>query len=259
MTYKWITYTVADRIATITLNRPEKRNALDDAMVNELLDAFREAGADDAVKVIVLAAEGKAFSAGADLAYLQQLQNNTYEENLADSRHLMALFELIYTLPKIVIAQVEGHAIAGGCGLVTVCDFVFAVPEAKFGYSEVRIGFVPAIVSLFLLRKVGEARAKTLLLTGDRISAVKAEQMGLVTELASPVGIAEAVNDFARTLIEKCAGEAMGMTKQLLSALPHLSTQEALAHAAEVNASARATAACKKGIAAFLNKEDLTW
>lgn len=259
MTYQWITYAVADRKAVITLNRPDKRNALSADMVTELKDAFQQAKTDDTVKVIILKGEGKAFSAGADLAYLQQLQDNTYEENLADSRHLMELFQLIYTHPKVVIAQVEGHAIAGGCGLATVCDFVFAVPEAMFGYSEVRIGFVPAIVSLFLIRKIGEAKAKQLLLTGHRISAVKAEVMGLVNFLESPVSIEEKVHAFADKLILQCSGDALALTKLLIANVQHLSINDGLAYAAEVNAEARATDDCKKGIAAFLNKEEIGW
>lgn len=259
MTYQLITYTVDDRKAIITLHRPEKRNALNATMVVELTNAFQEAKTDDTVKVIILKGEGKAFSAGADLGYLQQLQNNSYEENLADSQQLMGLFQAIYNHPKIVIAQVEGHAIAGGCGLATVCDFVFAVPEAMLGYSEVRIGFVPAIVSLFLLRKVGEAKAKQLLLTGHRITAVEAEKIGLVNFLESPVAINEKVQVFADKLIRQCADEALALTKSLIANVQHLSINDALSYAAEVNAKARATDNCKKGIAAFLNKEEINW
>jgi len=153
-----VKYTVEDRVGYISLNRPEKRNALSYEMVTELKQAFNNAEEDESCKVIILQAEGKVFCAGADLAYLQQLQNNTYEENLEDSTHLMELFKQIYTSSKIVIAKVHGHAIAGGCGLATVCDFSFTVPEAKFGYTEVKIGFIPAIVKVFLLRKIGEGK-----------------------------------------------------------------------------------------------------
>ncbi len=158
-----IEYAVADRIGYITLNRPDKRNALSFDLVKELKEAFARAEDDAAVKVIVLRANGEAFCAGADLAYLQNLQKFSHVENLADSNHLKELFLQIYILKKVVIAQVQGHALAGGCGLATVCDFSFSVPEAKFGYTEVKIGFIPAIVMVFLIRKIGEGKARHLL------------------------------------------------------------------------------------------------
>jgi methylglutaconyl-CoA hydratase len=166
-----VLYSVADQTASITLNRPEKRNALSPELVTELKNAFNKAEQDAAVKVVVLKANGESFCAGADLGYLQQLQNFSFEENLADSNHLKEFFLKIYTLNKVVIAQVQGHALAGGCGLAAVCDFTFAVPEAKFGYTEVRIGFIPALVSVFLIRKLGEQKARHLLLTGEIIKA----------------------------------------------------------------------------------------
>ena len=148
-----VEYEAKDRIGFLTLNRPTKRNALNHELVTELLLGFQKAASDDSVKVIVLRANGETFCAGADLVYLQQMQKFSYEENLSDSLQLKELFLQIYTSKKVVIAQVQGAALAGGCGLITVCDFVFAVPEAKFGYTEVKIGFVPAIVMVFLLRK----------------------------------------------------------------------------------------------------------
>jgi methylglutaconyl-CoA hydratase len=151
---KYAYYYTEKRVGYIVLNRPEKRNALGPQFVKDLKELFIIAEKDKDSKVLVLKAEGEAFCAGADLAYLKELQSNTYEENLADSNNLKELFHQIYTLDKIVIAQVEGHAIAGGGGLATVCDFVFAVPEAKIGFTEVKIGFVPAIISVFIVRKI---------------------------------------------------------------------------------------------------------
>ncbi|MCI0751537.1 MAG: enoyl-CoA hydratase/isomerase family protein [Flammeovirgaceae bacterium] len=206
---EFIEYNVSNRIGNITLNRPEKRNALSHELVSELTEAFSKAESDADVKVIVLKAKGEAFCAGADLAYLQQLQNNSFGENLADSTHLKKLFEKIYTLRKVVIAQVQGHALAGGCGLATVCDFVFSVPEAKFGYTEVKIGFIPAIVMFFLLRKVGEAKAKQLLLTGDLISADEAWQLGFVNKIITKENLESQVNDFAGKLISGNSAHAM--------------------------------------------------
>ena len=199
----FVEYSVKDRICTITLNRPDKRNSLNEQVVSELKQAFGQAAEDQDVKVIVLAAKGSAFCAGADLAYLQQLQQNTFEENLADSNHLKELFYQIYMHPKVVIAKIQGHAIAGGCGLATVCDFSFAVEEAQFGYTEVRIGFIPAIVKVFLLRKIGEGKAKELLLSGDLISAVEAKEFGLVNKVVKEDELDEAVGEFARKLVKK--------------------------------------------------------
>ena len=249
----------ADRIGYITLNRPEKRNALNPQMVSELKDAFLWAQLDDSVKVIVLKGEGEVFCAGADLAYLQQLQENSYQENLADSEHLKELFEQIYTHPKPIIAQVNGHAIAGGCGLATVCDFVFSVPEAKFGYTEVKIGFVPAIVMLFLLRKIGESQAKYLLLSGELIAAELAERMGFVHQVVPADALEAHVAVFADRLCKHNSAQAMTATKKMIAELQHMAHGEALQFAAEQNARSRATDDCKRGIAAFLAKEKLAW
>ena len=250
---------VKDSIGYITLNRPEKRNALSYEMVGELKIAFREHEKNVNVKVVVLNAEGKVFCAGADLDYLQKLQNNTYEENLEDSMHLMELFKLIYTMPKVVIAAVHGHAVAGGCGLATVCDFAFSTEEAKFGYTEVRIGFIPAIVKVFLLRKIGEGRAKSLLLSGELISAKVAQDMGLINGVFSIGEFSVEIEKFAKELIIKNSGQSMGMTKQMIAAVQEMSLDDGLQYAAEMNAKARATEDCKKGISSFLNKKEITW
>ena len=160
MNWNFVNYNCKERVGYITLNRPEKRNALNAQFVTDLKEAFTHAEKDNDCKVIVLKTKGDAFCAGADLAYLKELQSNSYDENLADSTHLMELFQQIYTLPKVVIAQIQGHAIAGGCGLASVCDLAIATTESKFGYSEVKIGFIPAIVSVFLIKQIGVAKAK---------------------------------------------------------------------------------------------------
>jgi len=254
-----VTYQVANRVATITLNRPEKRNALNAQVVTELKQAFAQAAEDTDAKVIVLAAAGDAFCAGADLAYLQELQTNSYEENLADSTHLMELFAQIYTMPKVVIAKIQGHAIAGGCGLATVCDLSISVEEAKFGYTEVRIGFIPAIVKVFLLRKIGEGKSKELLLTGDLISAEEAKAFGLINQVVSAEDLDHTVDQLALKLVAKNSGQSMMLTKQMIAEVQAMGLEDGLQHAAEQNAKARATADCQKGIAAFLNKEKPSW
>src|ERR1700754_1271291 len=188
-----VEYEVRDRIGFITLNRPEKRNALNEELIRSLSDVFDRAANDSSVKLIVLKANGEAFCSGADLGYLQQLQNFSFDDNLADSTRLKDLFLKIYTLNKVVIAQVDGHAIAGGCGLATVCDYIFSVPEAKFGYTEVKIGFIPAIVMLFLVRKIGDQRARQLLLSGNLVSAEDAAELGLITRISGKPTIKEDV------------------------------------------------------------------
>jgi methylglutaconyl-CoA hydratase len=252
-------YHTAERIAYLTLNRPDKRNALNVALVAALKEALQGANLDPGVKVIVLRANGKAFCAGADLETLQQLQRNSYEENLADSGQLAELFELMYTLPKPIVAQIQGHALAGGCGLAAICDFSFAVPAAKFGYTEVKIGFVPAIVSAFLVRKIGEGRARELLLSGEIIPAERAQAYGLINYVVEEADLESRVNAFAHQLCTGTSGQSIAATKALLAQLPGLNLSASLQLAAQTNAQARATDDCRRGIGAFLAKEEIQW
>lgn len=258
-TMEYVSYYVKDRVGYISLERPEKRNALNFEMVTELKEAFSIAEDDEACKVIVLRAEGNVFCAGADLEFLQRLQEYDYHDNLVDSTHLMQLFRLIYTLKKVVIAQINGHAIAGGCGLAALCDFSFSVPEAKFGYTEVKIGFIPAIVKVFLLRKIGEARAKQLLLTGDLISAEEAQQIGLINYVVPTAELGDKVFAFAQKLCTENSRQAMEVTKEMIARVQEMSLEDGLQYAAEMNAVARGSEDCQRGIAAFLNKQPLTW
>lgn len=257
--FNFVNYEVVNRIATITLNRPEKRNALNYDYVTELKAVLTIAENDDKAKVILLKGEGKAFSAGADLEYLKQLQSNSYDENLADSSHLMELFKMIYNFPKVIIAVIEGHAIAGGCGLATVCDFAFSVPEAKFGYTEVKIGFVPAIVMIFLLRKISEVSAKELLLTGKLITAEEAQKFGLINGIYPVETINKEVQSFALDLVHNTSGESLKRTKQMIAKIQEMGLNEALNWASEMNAETRDTLDCKKGVGGFLNKENISW
>lgn len=252
-------FEVRDRVAYITLNRAEKRNALNFSMVDELRARFTEADTRQDVKVVVLKANGRAFCAGADLDYLKRLQAYDFDQNLEDSTHLRNLFEIIYKLSKPVIAMVQGHAIAGGAGLATVCDFSFCVPEAQFGYTEVRIGFIPAIVSTFLLRKCGETRAKELLLSGDIIDAATAEKYNAITRVVPADQIEAHVEEFAQRLCKQNSGQSMAITKRMIADLWHFPVSDALTFAARMNARARGSEDCKRGIAAFLEKQNLEW
>lgn len=254
-----IQLSIENRIATLTLNRPEKRNALDDAMAAAILGHLQTLKDDDACKVLIIKANGEAFCAGADLSYLQKLQMNSYEENLDDSLALMKMFRALYEFPKVTIAQVEGPAFAGGCGLAGLCDFCFASPAAKFAYTEVKIGFIPAIVSVFLSPKIGENSAKRMLLTGDVFSASEALEMRLITEIVDADQIASVVTAFADKICTGVSAQSVARTKQLLLSLKGLPLEDQLVMAAEENARTRGSEDCKKGIASFLNKEKLSW
>lgn len=254
-----VDYEVKNRIGYITINRPEKRNALNSELVNAITKSFEKADQDVQVKVIILKAIGEVFSAGADLDYLQKLQSNSFEDNLADSNLLKILFQTIYQQPKIVIAMVQGHAIAGGCGITSVCDFVFSIPEAKFGYTEVKIGFIPALVACFLIRKIGEAKAKELMLTGELITADEAKRIALITDVIDKENIEKTVDLFAEKLCKNTSAQSIALTKQLLNSVQDLTLPEALDFAAEMNAHARSTDDCKKGIMNFLNKKKVEW
>jgi methylglutaconyl-CoA hydratase len=248
-----------NRIGIITLNRPDKRNALNSVVIEELKEAFTSFEVDEGVKAIILRANGTVFSAGADLQYLQQLQKNSYAENLEDSNSLKELFLLIYKLEKVVIAEVQGHAIAGGCGLMTVCDFAFTVPEAKFGYTEVKIGFIPAIVLVFLLRKISETHAKELLLSGKLITSDRAYEIGLINKVIPENELSGYVEGFAEELVKSNSAMSMGLTKKLISEVQGMDLDKALSMAAETNAQVRESADCKRGIAGFLDGEKITW
>jgi methylglutaconyl-CoA hydratase len=260
MQFTRLLYETVNRKATITLNRPEKRNALDDVMVAELTAAFTQAARDQNVKVILLQANGAAFCAGADLDYLSRIAAYDLEENRADSTKLASLFRTIYELRKPVIAVVNGPALAGGCGLASVCDFVIASEErAAFGYTEVHIGFIPAIVMIFLIKRVGEGRARELILRGNTINALDARRIGLANVVVPESQLEATVTALADELIQNNSLHAMGLCKEMLSKLNGLNVADALEFAANMNAAARMTSDCKAGIAAFLNKEKIHW
>ncbi|NQY68426.1 MAG: enoyl-CoA hydratase/isomerase family protein [Flavobacteriales bacterium] len=259
MAFSNISYTCLDRIGYIEIQRKEKRNALSPLLIGELLLCFNKASNDDTCKVVVLKADGPVFSAGADLEYLNKILNDSEGENLEDSMRLKELFETVYHLNKVVIAQVEGDAIAGGCGLATICDFVFSIPTARFGYTEVKIGFVPALVSVFLIRKVGEAKAKELLLTGELIDAAKAQSIGLINYIESKNEIKNKVVTFASNLCKNASFESLKRTKKTINIIQEKELDEALVWSAKMNASSRQTKDCKKGIKAFLNRGEITW
>jgi methylglutaconyl-CoA hydratase len=257
MSYKTIQLAYDSGIATITLNRPDKRNAISFELIDDLLRALKEVETSDATVLIVTGA-GKAFSSGMDLENLKTLLGRSPEQNLQDSQTMVCLFRSLYEFPKVTIAAVNGAAIAGGTGLALLCDFTLAVPEAKFGYTEVRIGFVPAIVSTFLLRQVGEKHARDLLLTGRIIGAQEAMGMGLINEIVAPETLMARARELADLLMENSPA-SLRATKRLLSdhARAELDTQ--IEAAVRENAAIRSTADFREGITSFLEKRKPAW
>jgi len=244
-------------IATITLYRPEKRNAMSYELIVEMLRALAEVK-NSSAQVLIVTGAGKAFCSGIDLETLQGLAGRTPEQNLDDSRKMATLFRTLYDFSKPTIAAVNGAAIAGGTGLATLCDFTLAVPEAKFGYTEVRIGFVPAIVSTFLLRQVGEKIARDLLLTGRLFDAAEALRIGLITEIVPPESLIDRAQALAQQLMEN-SPMSLKYTKRLLSDHAKGDLDSQIEAAVVENAGIRATADFREGIASFLEKRKPKW
>lgn len=260
MDFTRIKYQLEHRICTITLSRPDKHNALDELMISELTSAFQMAQRDTDVKVILLKGEGESFCSGADIATLQRLVKYDFNQNQEDSNNLMRLFLQIYTQRKPVIAVVQGNALAGGCGLATVCDIVVASKEtARFGYTEVKMGFIPAIVLFFLVRRVGEGRARELTLRGNIVSAEEACRIGIVNFVVPETEIDQYSLTLAEEIAKNCSASSLGLIKELLSRIHGMSVADALSYAANLNALTRMTDDCKKGIDAFLKKEQAKW
>ena len=248
-----IIYEKQKSIALIKLNNPEKRNALSPELIKQLKDKLVEAKEDYSVKVLIITGEGKSFCAGADLKYLIDLKNNSAIENQIDTNILAELFLMIYNFPKPTMAAVNGAAIAGGCGLAGVCDFIVADKDhSKFGYSEVKIGFIPAIVSIFLINRIGGGRARQLLITGDIIDAKEAREIGFVNYLSD-----DALK-FSIELAERlCKNSSLSMneTKLMINKISSMNVEEAVEYCVQLNTLSRSTEDFKKGIEKFLNKK----
>src|SRR5690242_5242138 len=257
MEYKTIALSFDSGVATITLNRPEKRNAVSFALVEELLGALDDIEQSSAL-VVILTGAGKAFCAGLDLDELKNLLGKTSEENVEDSSRMGRIFRRIYDFPLPTIAAVNGAAIAGGTGFATMCDFTLAVPEAKFGYTEVRIGFVPAIVSSILVWQVGHKIARDLLMTGRLFDAAEAYRFGLANEVVPPERLMDRARELAALLLEN-SPSSVRLTKKLINSFIARPLDEQIAQAVEDNACIRTTADFREGITAFLEKRKPRW
>ena len=257
MPFRTLLLDLAPPLATITLNRPDKRHAISPQMIEDLLAALDQAE-NSAARVVLLTGNGKAFCAGMDLDALRAISSQSAEQNLDESRRMARMFRRIWSYPKPMIAAVNGAAIAGGCGIATLCDFTLAVPEASFGYSEVRIGFIPAIVSVFLRRQVGEKIARDLLLTGRILGAEEAHRIGLVTEILPADRLLERAREIAETLIAN-SPESIRLTKGLLRRCAEGEIDREIELAVAENAAIRATPDFREGLTAFLEKRPPKW
>jgi methylglutaconyl-CoA hydratase len=257
--HQYVTLTLAfdGPIATVTLKRPDKRNAINYELIEEIHHALHEVQKSSA-NILILTGAGAAFCSGMDLDSLRQMTRHTEEENLADSGRMAHMFRALYDFPKVTIAAVNGAAIAGGCGLATLCDFTLASSDAKFGYTEVRIGFVPAIVSTFLLRQVGEKQARDLLLTGRIIEADEALRLGLVNEVVRPESLLSRARELAETLAANSPASLLA-TKRLLKTFSHVELDRQIAMAVDENARIRTTHDFREGVNAFLEKRKPNW
>jgi methylglutaconyl-CoA hydratase len=246
-----------DRAATLTLNRPEKRNAISFELIDDLLRALDEVAKSSAL-VLILTGAGKAFCSGMDLENLKSLIGRSPEQNLKDSETMVRLFRALYEFPKVTIAAVNGAAIAGGTGLAVLCDFTLAVPDAKFGYTEVKIGFVPAIVSTFLLRQVGEKHARDLLLTGRIIGVEEAFRMGLINEVVHADRLMTRARELAAQIMEN-SPTSLVLTKRLLSEHARAELDQQIGAAVRENAAIRETKNFREGVTSFLEKRKPRW
>ena len=256
-TYSNLTLDYGGPLATVTLNRPDKRNAISYELIDDILRALQEVEK-SAAQIFILTGAGKAFCSGMDLDNLRSITGRTAEQNRADSETMARLFRTLYEFPKVTIAAVNGAAVAGGCGLATLCDFTLASSEATFGYTEVRIGFVPAIVSTFLLRQVGEKHTRDLLLTGRIIDAEAAFRIGLANEVVAPDKLLERARELAASLLQNSPASLLA-TKRLLRRYSTAELDEQIATAVDENAHIRTTSDFREGVSSFLEKRNPLW
>jgi methylglutaconyl-CoA hydratase len=255
--YKTIEVTSSKGVQTITLNRPEKRNALNPELIDELTQVFHDAEHCDC-GVVILTGAGSAFCAGLDMEQLATMTARTKEQHRIDSENMARVLRTLYEFPKPIIAAVNGPAIAGGMGLATLCDFTYAVPEARFGFTEVRVGFVPAIVASFLLRQVGEKRTRELLLSGRMLKADEACRMGLITRIVQPEDLLGEANALAQSLLMN-SPEAMRAVKMLLTSHSRNQLDEEIEDAIAANAHQRSSEDFREGVRAFLAHRRADW
>jgi methylglutaconyl-CoA hydratase len=255
---KTIKYSIKNKVAWITLNRPEIHNAFNETMISELLDLYKEIGEMPNVRVVVITGQGKSFCAGADLNWMGGVIKYSYKQNLNESLQLAELFYTMYSLPKPTIAMVNGAAIGGGAGMVAVNDFVIASDRARFSFSEVKLGLVPACISPYVIRRVGENRSRELFLSGERIDAQKAFHIGFVNQVVAPDELEKAVKQQMDQLLSS-GPNALTICKDLLEKVPQMSLEQAKKYTAESIAALRVSDEGQEGMKAFFEKRKPNW
>ena len=257
--FETIRLTIDDGVATVTLHRPQVRNAFNDVMLAELVAVFKSLAAQfPNVRVVVLTGSGSVFCAGADLNWMRKTASYSLEENLADARQLAECMYRLYTLPQPTIARVNGAAIGGGMGLVCACDLAIAQEDATFSLSEVKIGLVPACISPYVLKKVGEGRCREFFLTGERLSAQRAKEAGLINEVVSAEELDARLQERVNLLLAN-GPQALATCKSLLAAVSQLPLEEARDYTAHVISELRLGQEAQEGMAAFLEKRRPSW
>lgn len=256
--FQTIIFYQEEEVVHICFNRPEVHNAFNSHMISELDDAFEKVMVDPSVRVVVLTGEGESFCAGADINWMREIINYSFEQNLEESLHLAELLFKIYSLSKPTVAMVNGTAIGGGTGFLSACDIAVASEDAKFGLSEVKIGLVPAAISPYVIRKIGEGKAREYFLTGKRISARKAHEIGLVNDVVPFDKLKETVNEITDLLLSS-GPKALEACKELIYKTPLLNAEEAKEFTARMIANLRISEEGQEGMAAFLEKRKPKW
>jgi methylglutaconyl-CoA hydratase len=258
MAFETIRVERAERLARVTLSRPDIRNAFNDVMIRELRDAFAELSADDAVRVVVLSGAGSAFCAGADLHWMRRVLQYTYEQNLEDSLNLARLMREMYDCPKPLVGRINGPAIGGGTGLVAVCDIAIASEQAVFSFSEVKIGLVPACISPYVLKRVGERYGREYFLTGERLTAARALECGLVNRVVAPGELDSVVGSYVESLCTS-GPQALAVCKRMVREVVELDLDAAGPATAEMIARMRLSTEGQEGMSAFLGHRKPKW
>jgi methylglutaconyl-CoA hydratase len=247
-----------DGVLVLTLNRPEVHNAFNSTLILDVTDAIERAREDDSIRVVIMTGEGKSFCAGADIKWMKEIIQYSFEQNLEESLQLAEVLHMIYTLPKPTIAMVNGSAIGGGTGFLSACDIAIAAKEAKFGLSEVKIGLVPAAISPYVIRKIGESKAREYFLTGTRMTADRAAEIGLVNEAVPLDRLEERVTELVHHLLTS-GPDAIANCKELIRRVPSMTFEEAKGYTARMIANLRISAEGQEGMAAFLEKRKPRW
>lgn len=258
MAYQTLLYAVKDKIARITFNRPEVHNAFNGLLIDEMSAVFKSIDSDDSIRVVLLTGAGKSFCAGADLNWMRDVKEQSFESNLAESNRLADLFYQMYSCKRPIIGRINGAAIGGGTGFVALCDIALAARSAKFSFSEVKIGVVPACIAPYVIKKMGEGKARELFITGERMKAERAFEVGLVNKVVNDEELDAEVNALVKVILTS-GPEAVAMAKKLVSEVPSMTPKQFKPYTAEMIARIRGSVEGQEGMDAFLNKRTPRW